>query len=154
MCPSFSLCACRILKIRSCLRRPLVPGISRPRASFPSSWIFFSFNSEIVIVTCQELVDIGGDAAERIVPKGILRKLSVRRINRCSCRVAESCVKRKERRRRSRRAVKLRGVPAQQSSQTACRPLYPGSSVPTRESGQEPHSSCLADGCWAYATYE
>src|ERR1700751_6091559 len=49
MCPSFSLCACRILKIRSCFRRPLVPAMSRPRASLLSSAILCSFNSEIVM---------------------------------------------------------------------------------------------------------
>src|SRR5580698_10483094 len=50
MCPSFSLCACRILKMRSCLRRPLVPAMSRPRASLPSSAILCSFSSEIVML--------------------------------------------------------------------------------------------------------
>src|SRR5258706_7710336 len=49
MCPSFSLWAWRILKIRSCLRKPLVPGSSKVRAILVSSVIFFSFNSEIVI---------------------------------------------------------------------------------------------------------
>src|ERR1700722_20170158 len=51
MWPSFSLWAWRILKIRSCLRRPLAPGISRVRAMRLSSVIFFSFNSEMVIFT-------------------------------------------------------------------------------------------------------
>src|SRR5258706_4269881 len=51
MCPSFSLCACRILKMRSCLRRPLAPGSSRDRAILVSSVIFFSFSSAMVIFT-------------------------------------------------------------------------------------------------------
>src|SRR5271154_4802416 len=37
--------------MRSCLRRPLAPGISRVRAMRLSSVIFFSFNSEMVIFT-------------------------------------------------------------------------------------------------------
>src|SRR5215471_2240846 len=36
--------------MRSCLRRPLVPAISRLRASLPSSAMLCSFNSEIVMV--------------------------------------------------------------------------------------------------------
>src|SRR5581483_8992168 len=36
--------------MRSCLRRPLAPGSSRLRAILVSSVMFFSFNSEIVIV--------------------------------------------------------------------------------------------------------
>src|SRR6202041_1659207 len=55
MWPSFSLWACKILKIRSCLRRALVPAISRPRASLPSSAMLFSFNSEIVMSSCDEV---------------------------------------------------------------------------------------------------
>src|SRR5450755_1200352 len=49
MCPSFSLCACRILKMRSCLRSPLAPGSSRDRAILVSSVMFFSLSSAIVI---------------------------------------------------------------------------------------------------------
>src|SRR5207302_8439093 len=48
MWPSFSLCACRILKIRSCLRKPLAPGRSRVRAILVSSVMFFSLSSAIV----------------------------------------------------------------------------------------------------------
>src|ERR1039457_3880011 len=51
MCPSFSLCACRILKMRSCLRSPLAPGSSRDRAILVSSVMFFSFSSAMVIFT-------------------------------------------------------------------------------------------------------
>src|SRR5438270_6559382 len=51
MCPSFSLCACRILKIKSCLRRPLAPGSSRERAMRVSSVMFFSFSSAMVMIT-------------------------------------------------------------------------------------------------------
>src|ERR1017187_5942690 len=51
MCPSFSLCACRILKMRSCLRSPLAPGSSKDRAILVSSVMFFSFSSAIVIFT-------------------------------------------------------------------------------------------------------
>src|SRR5579864_1744567 len=49
MWPSFSLCAWRILKIRSCLRRPLAPGRSRDRAILVSSVMFFSLSSAMVI---------------------------------------------------------------------------------------------------------
>src|SRR5205823_141648 len=51
MCPSFSLWACRILKIRSCLRSPLAPGSSRERAMRVSSVMFFSFSSAMVMIT-------------------------------------------------------------------------------------------------------
>src|SRR5260370_13328167 len=51
MCPSFSLCACRILKMRSCLRSPLAPGSSKDRAILVSSVMFFSFSSAMVIGT-------------------------------------------------------------------------------------------------------
>src|SRR5208283_3299498 len=51
MCPSFSLCACRILKIRSCLRSPLAPGSSKDRAILVSSVMFFSLSSAMVIFT-------------------------------------------------------------------------------------------------------
>src|SRR5271165_1179818 len=50
MWPSFSLCACRILKIRSCLRSPLAPGSSKVLAILVSSVMFFSFNSAIVMI--------------------------------------------------------------------------------------------------------
>src|SRR2546421_10694815 len=49
MWPSFSLCAWRILKIRSCSRRPLAPGRSRDRAILVNSVIFFSLSSAMVI---------------------------------------------------------------------------------------------------------
>src|SRR5271170_2120367 len=52
MCPSFSLCACRILKMRSCLRSPLAPGSSNDRAILVSSVMFFSLSSAMVIFTC------------------------------------------------------------------------------------------------------
>src|ERR1700690_1211571 len=51
MCPSFSLCAWRILKMRSCLRSPLAPGSSRDRAILVSSVMFFSFSSAMVVCT-------------------------------------------------------------------------------------------------------
>src|SRR5208282_4346124 len=51
MCPSFSLCACRILKMRSCLRSPLAPGSSNDRAILVSSVMFFSLSSAMVIFT-------------------------------------------------------------------------------------------------------
>src|SRR5262249_40576962 len=50
MWPSFSLCACRILKMRSCLRIPLAPGRSKVLAILVSSVMFFSFNSAMVMV--------------------------------------------------------------------------------------------------------
>src|SRR3984957_1793661 len=50
MCPSFSLCACRILKMRSCLRSPLAPGSSKVLAILVSSVMFFSFNSAMVMI--------------------------------------------------------------------------------------------------------
>src|SRR3569832_76017 len=49
MCPSFSLWACRILKMRSCLRSPEAPGRSSVRAIRVSSVMFFSFSSAMVI---------------------------------------------------------------------------------------------------------
>src|SRR5215470_338048 len=49
MWPSFSLCAWRILKIRSCLHNPLAPGKSKDRAILVSSVIFFSLSSAMVI---------------------------------------------------------------------------------------------------------
>src|SRR5512146_2668912 len=51
MWPSFSLCAWRILKIRSCLRRPLAPGRSSDRAMRVSSVMFFSLSSAMVMFT-------------------------------------------------------------------------------------------------------
>src|SRR5579864_8024698 len=50
MWPSFSLCACRILKMRSCLRIPLAPGKSKVLAILVSSVMFFSFNSAMVMI--------------------------------------------------------------------------------------------------------
>src|SRR5579863_10440291 len=50
MCPSFSLCACRILKMRSCLRSPLAPGSSKVLAILVSSVMFFSFSSAMVMI--------------------------------------------------------------------------------------------------------
>src|ERR1700734_3500588 len=67
MCPSFSLCAWRILKMRSCLRRPLVPGISRVRAMRLSSVMFFSLSSAMVMITYTKagcfVVGCGGGSA-------------------------------------------------------------------------------------------
>src|SRR5262249_55983246 len=51
MWPSFSLCAWRIFKIRSCLRMSLAPGRSSVRAILVSSVMFFSFSSAMVMVT-------------------------------------------------------------------------------------------------------
>src|SRR5215471_12833339 len=59
MWPSFSLCAWRILKIRSCLRRPLAPGRSRDRAILVSSVIFFSLSSAMVIDHLKEFTKGG-----------------------------------------------------------------------------------------------
>src|SRR6202162_5993121 len=50
MWPSFSLCACRILKIRSCLRMPLAPGRSKVLAILVNSVMFFSFSSAMVMI--------------------------------------------------------------------------------------------------------
>src|ERR1700675_1308650 len=60
MCPSFSLCACRILKMRSCLRSPLAPGSSKDRAILVSSVIFFSLSSAMVIFTYVDFSFSGG----------------------------------------------------------------------------------------------
>ena len=65
MWPSFSLWAWRILKIRSCLRRPLAPGISRVRAMRLSSVMFFSFSSEMVIFYLRW--DVNGGVARKEV---------------------------------------------------------------------------------------
>src|ERR1700677_2261386 len=50
MWPSFSLCAWRILKMRSCLRSPLAPGSSKVLAILVSSVMFFSFSSAMVMI--------------------------------------------------------------------------------------------------------
>src|SRR5579863_2813474 len=50
MWPSFSLCACRILKMRSCLRIPLAPGRSKVLAILVNSVMFFSFSSAMVMI--------------------------------------------------------------------------------------------------------
>src|SRR5271154_1284289 len=50
MWPSFSLCACRILKIKSCLRIALAPGRSKVLAILVNSVMFFSFNSAMVMI--------------------------------------------------------------------------------------------------------
>src|SRR5580692_11017889 len=50
MCPSFSLCAWRILKMRSCLRSPLAPGSSKVLAILVSSVMFFSLSSAMVMI--------------------------------------------------------------------------------------------------------
>src|ERR1700760_3919043 len=50
MWPSFSLCACRILKMRSCLRIPLAPGRSKVLAILVSSVMFFSFSSAMGMI--------------------------------------------------------------------------------------------------------
>src|SRR5277367_487625 len=50
MWPSFSLCACSILKIKSCLRIPLAPGRSKVLAILVSSVMFFSFSSAMVMI--------------------------------------------------------------------------------------------------------
>src|SRR5579864_6238517 len=65
MCPSFSLWACRILKMRSCLRRPLAPGRSRVRAILVSSVIFFSLSSAIVICHLREFFCLRKDCVNQ-----------------------------------------------------------------------------------------
>src|ERR1700757_3967388 len=50
MWPSFPLCACRILKMRSCLRIPLAPGRSKVLAILVNSVMFFSFSSAMVMI--------------------------------------------------------------------------------------------------------
>src|ERR1700733_5252484 len=60
MCPSFSLCAWRILKIRSCLRSPLAPGSSKDRAILVSSVMFFSLSSAMVIIYLRGFSFSGG----------------------------------------------------------------------------------------------
>src|ERR1022692_35635 len=62
MCPSFSLCACRILKMRSCLRSPLAPGSSNDRAILVSSVMFFSLSSAMVIFAYVDCFFFGRDS--------------------------------------------------------------------------------------------
>src|SRR5438309_3985350 len=69
MWPSFSLCAWRILKIKSCLRRPLAPGKSSVRAILVSSVMFFSFSSAMVMVTYRDFQK-GGLSWKRRTPRG------------------------------------------------------------------------------------
>src|SRR5258707_11543314 len=70
MWPSFSLCAWRILKIRSCLRNPLAPGKSKDRAILVSSVIFFSLSSAMVINHLREDFSKGGTQKRRIHRRG------------------------------------------------------------------------------------
>src|SRR3954463_2667903 len=69
MWPSFSLCACRILKMRSCFRKPLAPGKSKDRAILVSSVIFFSLSSAMVISHLRGDFQ-GGYAKEKDHPTG------------------------------------------------------------------------------------
>src|SRR5271165_2872540 len=77
MWPSFSLWACRILKIRSCLRRPLAPGKSSCRAILVNSVMFFSLSSEIVIVTYGDLLQRRDGRAGGAPKRGALRQRAV-----------------------------------------------------------------------------
>src|SRR3984957_9550930 len=70
MWPSFSLCAWRILKIRSCFRNPLAPGKSKDRAILVSSVIFFSLSSAMVINHLREDFSKGGTQQRRIHRRG------------------------------------------------------------------------------------
>src|SRR6202451_1117222 len=80
MWPSFSLCAWRILKIRSCLRSPLAPGKSKVLAILVSSVMFFSFNSAMVmyhlnprspkLVRLSAVVSVRGRFSKRRVTQG------------------------------------------------------------------------------------
>src|SRR5579862_4465277 len=81
MWPSFSLCACRILKIKSCLRIPLAPGRSKVLAILVNSVMFFSFSSAMVMIHLNprtrtySLVSAGdflkgGDAGKTQIPPG------------------------------------------------------------------------------------
>src|SRR5271165_1015722 len=81
MWPSFSLCAWRILKMRSCLRIPLAPGRSKVLAILVSSVMFFSFSSAMVMIHLNpctrhySLVATGdfqkeGDAGKTQIPPG------------------------------------------------------------------------------------
>src|SRR6476646_2093167 len=74
MWPSFSLWACRILKMRSCLRRPLAPGRSRVRAILVSSVILFSLSSAIVICHLREFFCLRKDCCESEARTSFLRK--------------------------------------------------------------------------------
>src|SRR6185312_10589495 len=69
MWPSFSDWAWRILKMRSCLRRPEVPWMSRPRASLPSSAMLCSLSSEIVMRGSWDL-NLEGCFADGVVRRG------------------------------------------------------------------------------------
>src|SRR5208282_5611865 len=71
MCPSFSLCACRILKMRSCLRSPLAPGSSNDRAILVSSVMFFSLSSAMVIFTCVDFHFSSGGILFISISRGI-----------------------------------------------------------------------------------
>src|SRR5438477_10378664 len=69
MWPSFSLCACRILKIRSCLRSPLAPGKSSVRAMRVSSVMFFSLSSAMVMFTYGEIFKGGQKTCCALLPE-------------------------------------------------------------------------------------
>src|SRR2546422_5520557 len=68
MWPSFSLCAWRILKIKSCFRNPLAPGRSKDRAILVNSVMFFSLSSAMVIGHLRG--DFQGGYAKEDLPSG------------------------------------------------------------------------------------
>src|SRR5580692_10115747 len=79
MCPSFSLCACRILKIRSCLRSPLAPGSSKVLAILVSSVMFFSFNSAMVMICPRKTTQLNPcTKIDSLVASGDFQKEGIR----------------------------------------------------------------------------
>src|SRR5690348_10916588 len=70
MWPSFSLCACRMRKMRSCLRMPLAPAISSERAIRLNSVMFFSLSSEIVILYLR--LDLDGRCFRREIARRVV----------------------------------------------------------------------------------
>src|ERR1700691_3735134 len=130
MWPSFSLCACRILKIKSCLRIPLAPGKSKVLAILVSSVMFFSFSSAMVMIHLNPCT-----RASSVVSTGDFLK--------------EGTQERRKWYKAGRRGwVKQPAVVPQQNSLVPTIHL----AVPRQRSGPKQHSSFPGFWCWAGGT--
>src|SRR5579859_6181293 len=131
MWPSFSLCACRILKIKSCLRIPLAPGRSKVLAILVSSVMFFSFNSAMVMIHLNPRT-----RTYSLVSAGDFQK--------------EGTQERRKYYQAGRRGwVKQPAVVPPQNSLVPTKPLV----APSQQSGPKRRSWFPECGCWADGTY-
>src|ERR1700733_15607352 len=78
MWPSFSLWACRILKMRSCLRSPLAPGKSKVLAILVSSVMFFSLSSAMVMIHLNPCTHVFVSVRGRFLKGGLHREDNTR----------------------------------------------------------------------------